>query len=146
MVIYASKKFGSEKIVRTIVLSPIHVSRGEIFTFQASARFGGKSHGYPDFKREKYNNKAESFFDLILMTTCIKVDNRERARARDQKRRRSIALEEKQDNLDQFGFCSQLTRVWRRSLGGIGGESVNSAGYSLIEQPIRARKKHYPLF
>ena len=80
------------------------------------------------------------------MTTCIKVDNRERARARDQKRRRSISLEEKQDNLDQFGFCSQLTRVWRRSLGGIGGESVNSGGYSLIEQPIRARKKHYPLF
>ena len=30
-------------------------------------------------------------------------------------------------------FCSQLTRVWRRSLGGTGGESVNSAGYSLIE-------------
>ena len=24
-------------------------------------------------------------------------------------------------------FCSQLTRVWRRSLGGTGGESVNSA-------------------
>ena len=30
-------------------------------------------------------------------------------------------------------FCSQPTRVWRRSLGGTGGESVNSAGYSLIE-------------
>ena len=30
-------------------------------------------------------------------------------------------------------ICSQLTRVWRRSLGGTGGESVNSAGYSLIE-------------
>ena len=29
--------------------------------------------------------------------------------------------------------CSQLTRVWRRSLGGTGGESENSAGYSLIE-------------
>ena len=43
-------------------------------------------------------------------------------------------------------FCSQPTRVWRRSLGGTGGESVNSAGYSLIEQPIRAREKHYPLF
>ena len=40
----------------------------------------------------------------------------------------------------------QLTRVWRLSLGGTGGESVNSAGYSLIEQPIRAREKHYPLF
>ena len=32
------------------------------------------------------------------------------------------------------------------SLGGTGGESVNSAGYSLIEKPIRAREKHYPLF
>ena len=40
----------------------------------------------------------------------------------------------------------QLTRVWRLSLGGTRGESVNSAGYSLIEQPIRAREKHYPLF
>ena len=30
-------------------------------------------------------------------------------------------------------FCSHLTRVWRRSIGGTGGESVNSAGYSLIE-------------
>ena len=61
------------------------------------------------------------------------MDNRERARAIDKKRRRSISLEGKHDNLDQFGFCSQLTQVWRRSLGGTGGESVNSAGYSLIE-------------
>ena len=29
----------------------------------------------------------------------------------------------------------------RRSLGATGGESVNSAGYSEIEQPIRGRKK-----
>ena len=43
------RNFGSEKIVRTIVLSPIHVSRGKIFTFQAPVRFGGKSHGNPDF-------------------------------------------------------------------------------------------------
>ena len=32
------------------------------------------------------------------------------------------------------------------SLGGTGGESVNCAGYSLIEKPIRAPDKHYPLF
>ena len=32
-----------------------------------------------------------------------------------------------------MAFCSPLTRVWRRSLGGTGGESMNSAGYSLIE-------------
>ena len=43
-------------------------------------------------------------------------------------------------------FCLQLTRVWRRWLGGTEGESVNSAGYSLIEYPINAREKHYPLF
>ena len=43
-------------------------------------------------------------------------------------------------------FCSQLTRVWLRSLGGTGGEPVNSARYSLIEQPIRACEKHYLLF
>ena len=43
-------------------------------------------------------------------------------------------------------FCSQPTRVWRLSLGGTEGESVNSAGYSLIEYPINAREKHYPLF
>ena len=30
--------------------------------------------------------------------------------------------------------------------GGTGGESVNSTGHSLIEQSIRAREKHYPLF
>ena len=30
-------------------------------------------------------------------------------------------------------FCSQLMRVWRRSLGETGGESLNSAGYSLID-------------
>ena len=43
-------------------------------------------------------------------------------------------------------FCLQLMRVWRLLLGGTGGESVNSSGYSLIEQPIREREKHYPLF
>ena len=40
-------------------------------------------------------------------------------------------------------FCSKLTRVWRRSLGGTGGETVSSPGYSLTEYPIRAREKHY---
>ena len=43
-------------------------------------------------------------------------------------------------------FCSQLTQVWRRSCGGAGGESVNSAGYLLSEQPIRAREKLCPPF
>ena len=30
------------------------------------------------------------------------------------------------------GILLATWRVWRRSLGGTGGESVNSAGYSLI--------------
>ena len=30
-------------------------------------------------------------------------------------------------------FARKLTRVWSCPLGGTGGESVNSAGYSLIE-------------
>ena len=32
--------------------------------FKQLARFGGKSHGRPDFKREKQNKKSESFFPL----------------------------------------------------------------------------------
>ena len=39
-------------------------------------------------------------------------------------------------------FCSQLTRVWRRSLGGTGGESVNSAGYSLSSSSQSERPKN----
>ena len=43
-------------------------------------------------------------------------------------------------------FARNLTRVWRRSFGGGGGESMNSTGYPECEHPIRAREKHYPLF
>ena len=32
-----------------------------------------------------------------------------------------------------YSSCSKLTRVWCRSLGATGGESVNGAGYSLIQ-------------
>ena len=37
-------------------------------------------------------------------------------------------------------FCFQLAQVWRRSLGGAGGVSVNSTGYPDFEQPIKSRK------
>ena len=42
-------------------------------------------------------------------------------------------------NLREFGVAP---------VGGTGGESVNSARYSLIEftESIRAGEKHYPLF
>ena len=42
-------------------------------------------------------------------------------------------------------FALNLTRVWRRSLGGGVGESMNSTEYPECDQPIRARE-HYPLF
>ena len=44
------------------------------------------------------------------------------------------------------GILLATYAVWRPSLGGTGGESLNSAGYSLIEYPIRACEKPYPLF
>ena len=46
--------------------------------FKHPARFGGKSHGHPEFKRE---NKKESFFSLNF-NVYVNLDNRERARAR----------------------------------------------------------------
>ena len=59
-----------------------HVSWSENLPFKHPAYFGGKSHGHPDFKREKKNsNKAESFFPLNF-NVCINVEHRERARAR----------------------------------------------------------------
>ena len=59
--------------------------------FQASARFGVKG--------EKLdNNKAESFFPLNF-NVYNELSNRERARERDKKQRRSISLEEKHENL-----------------------------------------------
>ena len=42
-------------------------------------------------------------------------------------------------------FARNLREFWRLSLRETGGESVNSAGYSWIEQPTRACEKHYPL-
>ena len=46
------------------------------------------------FRGEKnHNNKAESFFRLNI-NVYINVDNRERTKARDEKQRRPILLEE----------------------------------------------------
>ena len=50
------------------------------------------------FTEKKYNNnKADSFFPLNF-NVYVNVDNRERDKARDKKRRRPISLEEKREN------------------------------------------------
>ena len=95
-----SRNFSFDKIVRTCVRPPLHVSRGETLHFKHPTRFGGKSHGHRDFKREterKNNNnnkKAESFVRLNF-NVYINVENRERAKARNTQQRRPISLEEK---------------------------------------------------
>ena len=48
--------------------------------------------------------------------------------------------------IDNFYCCQRSQGVWRRSLGGAEGETVNSTGYPDFEWPIRAHEKHYPLF
>ena len=69
--------FGFEKFVRTYVHRTSTREPRINFAFQASARFGGKSHGHQDFQREKLNNnKAESFLPLNFNGN-IDVNNRE---------------------------------------------------------------------
>ena len=59
------RNFSSDKIVRRYVHPPLHnISWGDILHFRQPACFGGKLHGHRDFKREKNNNKAKSFFGL----------------------------------------------------------------------------------
>ena len=86
-----TRRFGTHVTVVTYVRSRLHVTCSE-FCIQALARFGGKSHGHPDFKERKNNNKAESFFRLNS-DVYTNVDNGERARAIDKKRKRQISLE-----------------------------------------------------
>ena len=45
---FDARKFGTHVTVLTYVRPPLHVGSGE-FRIQALARFGGKSHGHPDF-------------------------------------------------------------------------------------------------
>ena len=80
-------------------MSPhLHVSWGEILHFKHPARFCGKPQGHPDFKRDKNNNKAESFF-RPNSNVYINVDNREGAKAKYiYKKKRPISLEEKHEN------------------------------------------------
>ena len=73
-----------DKIVRTydrtyVLTSTPACKPGWNFSFQASARFGGKSHGHLDFYREiNNNNKPESFFRLkILMSTLTCITEKE---------------------------------------------------------------------
>ena len=82
---------------RPYVRPSLHLSCGEIFLFKHPARFGGKSHGHPDFKREKNNNKAESFFRPSLKI-YVNLENRERARTGNKKQRILSSFEEKHQN------------------------------------------------
>ena len=95
-----SRNFSFDKIVRTYVHPPLHVSRGETLHFKHPARFGDKSHGHRDFKREterKNNNinKKAEFFVRLNFNDYINVENRERAKARNTQQLRPISLEEK---------------------------------------------------
>ena len=51
-----------------------------ITQMQLNVLFRGKSHGRPDFQKEKNNNKVVSTAALFFYV-CTNVDNRERARA-----------------------------------------------------------------
>ena len=98
-----STNFSFDKIVRTYVRPPLHVSRGETLHFKHPARFGGKSHGHRDFKREterknNNNNKKAEFFVRLNFNVYINVENRERAKARNTQQLRPISLEEKHQN------------------------------------------------
>ena len=98
-----SRNFSFDKLVRTYVRPPLHVSRGETLHFKHPARFGGKSHGHRDFKREterknNNNNKKAEFFVRLNFNVYINVENRERAKARNTQQLRPISLEEKHQN------------------------------------------------
>ena len=67
------------------VQPPIHISRGEILKFKHTRVSAVNRMATRTFREKKYNkNKADSFFPLNF-NVCINVDNRERARARDEK-------------------------------------------------------------
>ena len=77
---------------RLYVRTPFHVSRGKILHFKQPRLFAVNRMATRTF-REKNNNKVESFFRRDF-NVFIDVDNRERGRARDNKQRRIISLEE----------------------------------------------------
>ena len=66
------------------VQPPIHVSRGEILKFKHRRVSAVNRMATRTFREKKYNkNKADSFSPLNC-NVYINVDNRERARARDE--------------------------------------------------------------
>ena len=77
---------------RLYVRTPFHVSRGKILHFKQPRLFAVNRMATRTF-REKNNNKVESFFRRDF-NVFIDVDNRERGRARDNKQRRIISLDE----------------------------------------------------
>ena len=93
------KNFGSEKIVHAHIHTSTHSSKPWWnFALQATARFGGKSHGHPNFQREKKTTTKPSLsFDWILMSTLTWITEKELERDI-KKQRRPISLEEKHEN------------------------------------------------
>ena len=99
MVIYVFQKFWfwqNRPYVHTSTPSSKH-------PFKHPARFGGKSHGHRDFKREterknNNNNKKAEFFVRLNFNVYINVENRERAKGRNTQQLRPISLEEKHQN------------------------------------------------
>ena len=77
---------------RLYVRTPVSVSRGKILHFNQPRVFAANRMATRTF-REKNNNKVESFFRQDF-NVFIDVDNRERGRARDNKQRRIISLDE----------------------------------------------------
>ena len=66
--------------------------------FQVPARFGGKSHGRPDLKREKITTRPIPFFQLNF-NVYSDVDDREKAEGRDKVQKRRLSLKEKHEDV-----------------------------------------------
>ena len=104
-----SRNFGSDKVVLTYVRPPLHVSWGETLHSKHLARFGGKSYGHRDFKRETERKKKTRTrtrkpslsFDLNLMSTLTWKTEKELKR-------------EILNNVDQFHWKKNIKILQRR--------------------------------
>ena len=89
------RNFGSEKIVREkYVRPPLQVSLDEVLHFKHPRVSAVNRIASQTFRNKNNNNKADSLFRLHF-SVYSDVDNRERAGARDKKKRRPVSLEEK---------------------------------------------------
>ena len=70
---------------------------GVKYRISSTARFGGKSHGRRDLKREKIT-RPSPFFQLNF-NVYTDVDDREKAEGRDKVQKRRVSLKEKHENV-----------------------------------------------